>query len=186
MKRLIAERQKKRMPGIINAVELGPGPKPADLLRFAKKKGRKLHGIDIEAPETEQIPVKGGSTVEITRGDFHSELEKDYKPNSVKYFQMKMVISAADSLWTAKSTPRYGKLFRLVFDRLVPGGRFKISEAKRFLEEAIPELAEVGFKVKIFRPAKKEEITTYWQHDHADSQNPELWPWILVVSKPRK
>ena len=163
------------MPEIINVVELGPGPTPTDLLRFAKKEGRVLHGIDYGAQE-KHIRTSGESTVNLFRGDFIDKLERYYKPNSIKSVRMKMVM-------------RRGKTFQLVFERLVPGGRFMLSEPKIDLQNAIPELERIGFKVQMLRPAKEEEMTSNWEYLQSRlaeaMKDPSYLPWILVVSKPR-
>jgi len=163
---------------LIELVELGPAEKAVELKAFLKKPGRELHGIDRALTRGELIH-KNNSLLWLRKGRF-SRVLKSYKPESVKLFRMKIVLSYQGK--PEQVAKEYTPVFRQVFEKLVSGGRFQVSEKREHLEAIKPVLERIGFRVSVFRPAGKSETTSFWQTVYA--RGPEK-PWVLNAVKPR-
>ena len=163
---------------LINLVELGPAEKAVELRGFLKKPGRELHGID-RALTREEVIQKNKSVLWLRKGSFFKVL-KAYKPESVKQFRMKIVLSYQGK--AGRVAKNYAGVFKQVFEKLVPSGRFLVSERKEYIEAIKPVLEGLGFRITVFRPAGENETTSFWQKVYAKGPK----PWKLVAVKPRK
>lgn len=164
---------------VINAVELGPAEKAVELKGFLKKPGRELHGID-RALTREEVIQRNNSVLWLRKGSFYRKL-KAYKPESVRQFRMKIVLSYQGK--PGKIAKKYTGVFRQVFEKLVPGGRFQVSERREYLEAIRPILEGIGFRISVFKPAGKNETTSFWQKVYAWGTEK---PWVLTAVKPRE
>jgi len=163
----------------IDAVELGPAEKAVELKEFLKKPGRELHGIDRALTSEEKIR-KNNSVLWLRKGSFSKAL-KLYKPESVKLFRMKIVLSYQGK--PGRVAKEYTGAFKQVFEKLVPRGRFQVSEKREYSEAIKPVLEEIGFRITVFRPVEENEITSFWQKVYARGTEK---PWKLTAVKPRK
>jgi len=163
----------------IDVIELGPGPDAKELKGFLEKPGRRMQGIDLAIKE--KTVHKRSSTLYLRHGEFFQTL-KAYPNESVKHFRMKMVLSYQGD--PKQVVQRYKKIFRQVFEKLVPRGRFLISEQKEHINAVRPALEEIGFKITVCRKANENEITSFWQKVYAKGR--AHYPWVLVAVKPKK
>jgi len=165
---------------IIDVVELGPGHKTDGLRSLITVPGMEVHGID-RVVKNQRISSNGGVAL-LKRGRFLPVLRRDYAAESVKKFKMSIVLSYQGK--PAVMAKRYRRVFQAVFEKLVLGGEFVVSEPREHIEAIKPVLETAGFEVKEFRKAKKEELSGFWQKIYAKGK--EKQPWIIRAVKPEK
>ncbi|GEM_PF-3431245 len=172
--------QKPPVGKIIDIVELGPGHKAKGMLPLLTRPGIEVHGID-RALRDEEIRRNGG-VLRLRQGSFHRVLKRHYGQESVRQFRMSIVLSYQGK--PARMARKYRKVFRQVFEKLVPGGTLSVSEEREHLRAVKPVLESLGFEVTEPREARPDEIGSFWQKVYAGGGVKR--PWLLTATKPAK